>query len=151
MSVNFTSSNIVTVIVETIIASTVSSYSEFGSLESHEKSQNGRTTVSGGCVVYSLNVTLKIKDYSFQINRLLQTEVKRQKIQAKKEKNVNCVALQRQMESSQQRQTRLQHFSARKTICSQLETLEKSVIIILFFNLLTLVIFMKEDNISSHC
>ena len=42
--------------------------------------------VSGGCVVYSLNVTFR-KDYTFQINRLLQTEVKRWKIQAKKEKN----------------------------------------------------------------
>ena len=28
---------------------------------------------------------------------------------------------------------------------------EKRVIIILFFNLFTLVIFMKVDNISSHC
>ena len=37
--------------------------------------------------------------------------------------------LQRQMESSQQRQTRLQDISARKTICSQLETLEKRAII----------------------
>ena len=39
-----------------------------------------------------------------------------------------CMALQRQMESSQQRQARLQDVSARKTICSQLETLEKRVI-----------------------
>ena len=36
-----------------------------------------------------------------------------------------CIALQRQMESSHQRQTRLQDISAHKTICSQLETLEK--------------------------
>ena len=48
-------------------------------------------------------------------------------IQAKKEKN--AVALQCQMESSQQRQTRLQDISARKTICSQLETLEKGLLI----------------------
>ena len=33
-----------------------------------------------------------------------------------------------QIESSQQRQTRLLDISGRKTICSQLETLEKSVI-----------------------
>ena len=44
--------------------------------------------VSGGCVVYyCLNVTSRIKDYAFQINSLLQTEVKSGKIQAKKEKN----------------------------------------------------------------
>ena len=59
------------------------------------------------------------------------------------------MALQHQMQSSQQRQMRLQGISARKAICSQLETLEKSII--LFFNLFTLVIFMKVDNISSHC
>ena len=39
------------------------------------------------------------------------------------------MALQRQMESSQQRHTRLQDISARKAICSQLETLEKRAII----------------------
>ena len=51
-------------------------------------------------------------------------------------------------ESSQQRQTRLQDISARKAICSQWETLEKRAkFIILFFNLFTLVIFMKVDNI----
>ena len=38
------------------------------------------------------------------------------------------MALQHQMESSQQRQMRLQDISARKTICSQMETLEKRVI-----------------------
>ena len=108
--------------------------------------------VSGGCVVYCLNVTSRIKDYAFQINRLLQTEVKRRKIQAKKEKNAKYMALQRQMESSQQRQTRLQDISAHETICSQLETLEKRAIIYSFIlNLFTLVIFMKVDNISSHC
>ena len=81
--------------------------------KSHGKSRNGRTTtVSGG-----------------SINRLLQTEVKRRKIQAKNEKNANFMALQRQMESSQQRQMRLQDISARKAICSQLETLEKRAII----------------------
>ena len=63
------------------------------------------------------------------MNRLLQTEVKRQKIQAKKEKNEKFMALQHQMESSQQRQTRLQDISDRKAICSQLETLEKRAII----------------------
>ena len=84
--------------------------------------------VSGGCVVYCLNGTSRIKDYAFQINRLLQNEVKRRKIQAKKEKNAKCMALQRQMESSQQRQMRLQDILAHKTICSQLETLEKRVI-----------------------
>ena len=52
------------------------------------------TTVSGGCVVYCLNVTSGIKEYYFQINRLLQTEVKRQKTQAKKEKNAKFMALQ---------------------------------------------------------
>ena len=53
------------------------------------------------------------------------------------------------MESSQQRQTRLQDISARKAISSQLETLEKRAMIYhLFFNLFTLVIFMKVDNIS---
>ena len=74
-------------------------------------------------------VLMLLKDYAFQINRLLQTEVKRRKIQAKKEKNAKLMALQRQMESSQQRQTRLQDISARKAICSQLETLEKRAII----------------------
>ena len=81
--------------------------------------------VGGGCVVYCLNVTSRIKNYAFQINRLMQTEVKRRKIQANKEKNANFMALQRQMESSQQRPTRLQDISARKAICLQLETLEK--------------------------
>ena len=38
----------------------------------------------------------RIKDYTFQINRLLQAEVKRRKIQAK-EKNAKVIALQRQM------------------------------------------------------
>ena len=51
----------------------------------------------------------------------------------KKEKNAKIMALQRQMESSQQRQTRLQNISARKAICSQLETLEKRAIIMLNF------------------
>ena len=78
------------------------------------KNLNGRTTtLSGGCVVYCLNITSRIKDYAFQINRLLQTEVERRKIQAKKEKNAKFMALQRQMESSQQRQMRLQDISAR--------------------------------------
>ena len=57
------------------------------------------------------------------------TEVKRRKIQAEKEKNAKFMALQHQMESSQQRQTRLHDISARKAICSQLETLEKRAII----------------------
>ena len=39
------------------------------------------------------------------------------------------MALQRQMESSQQRQMRLQDISAGKAICSQLETLEKRAMI----------------------
>ena len=56
--------------------------------------------VSGGCVVYCLNVTSRIKDYAFQINRLLQTEAKRRKIQAKKEKNATFMALQLQMDAS---------------------------------------------------
>ena len=73
------------------------------------------------------------------MNRLLLTEVTTRKIQAKKEKNVKLMALQRQMESSQQRQTRLQDTLARKAICSQLETLEKRAII-LFFYLFTLVL-----------
>ena len=85
--------------------------------------------VSGGCVIYCLNVTSRIKDYAFQIKRLLQSEVKRRKIQAKKEKNAKCMALQRPMESSQQRQTRMQDISARKTICSQLETLKRGLLI----------------------
>ena len=61
--------------------------------------------------------------------RLLQTEVKRRKIQAKKEKNAKFMALQRQMESSQQRQTRFEDISDRKDICSQLEILKKRVIL----------------------
>ena len=79
--------------------------------------------------MYIFNVTSRIKDNAFQINRLLQTEVKRRKIEVKKQKNAKCIALQRQMESSQQRQTRLQDISAHKAICSQLETLEKRAII----------------------
>ena len=59
---------------------------------------------------------------------LLQTEVKRRKIQAKKEKNAKVMALQCQLESSQQRQTRLQDISHHKAICSQLETLDKRAI-----------------------
>ena len=45
--------------------------------------------------------------------------------------NEECklMALQRQKESSQQRQMRLQDISARKAICSMLETLEKRAII----------------------
>ena len=49
------------------------------------------------------------------------------------------MALQCQMEISQQRQTRLQDISDHKAICSQLETLEKRAIIynfILYFYLL---------------
>ena len=61
--------------------------------------------------------------------QLLQTVVKRQKIQAKKEKNAKCMALQCQMESSQQRQMRVQDISAHKAIYSLLETLEKRSII----------------------
>ena len=79
--------------------------------------------------MYIFNVTSRIKDNAFQINRLLQTEVKRRKIQVKKQKNAKFMALQRQMESCQQKQTRLQDISAHKTICSQLETLEKRAII----------------------
>ena len=75
-------------------------------------------------VLYILNVISMIKDYAFQINRLLQTEVKRRKIQVKKQKNAKFMVLQRQMESSQQRQTRLQDISALKAICSQFETLD---------------------------
>ena len=79
-----------------------------------------------------LNVTSRIKDYAFQINGLLQqSEVKRLKIQAKKEKNAKCMALHRQMESSQQRKTRLQDILAHKAICSKLETLENRAIFIL--------------------
>ena len=47
------------------------------------------TTVSGGCVVYCLNVTSRIKDYAFQINRLLQTEVKRQKFKPRRRRMQN--------------------------------------------------------------
>ena len=79
--------------------------------------------------MYIFNVTSRIKDNAFQINRLLQTEVKRRKIQVKKQKNAKFMALQCQMESSQQRQTRLQDISAHKAIYSQLETLEKRAII----------------------
>ena len=53
--------------------------------------------------VYCLNVTSRIKEYAIQINRLLQTEVIRRKNQAKKGKNAKFMALQCQMESSQQR------------------------------------------------
>ena len=48
---------------------------------------------------------------------------------SKKENNAKFKALQCQMESSQQRQIRLQDISARKAIYSQLETLEKRAII----------------------
>ena len=60
------------------------------------------------------------------------------------------MALQCQIELSQQRQMRLQNISDRKAICSQLETLEKRDIIYKkkFFKF-NLVIFMKVDNISS--
>ena len=83
-------------------------------------------------VLYILNVTYRTKDYAVQINKLQQTEVKRRKFQVNKQKNAKFMALQRQMESSQQRQTRLQDISARKAICSQLETLEKRAIIYQF-------------------
>ena len=39
--------------------------------------------------------------------------------------NAKCMAFQRQIESSQQRETRLQDISAHKANCSQLDTLEK--------------------------
>ena len=74
-------------------------------------------------IVLMLHPGLKIMPF-----RLLRNDVKRRKIQAKKEKNAKCMSLQHQMESSQQRQTRLQDISAHKTIYSQLETLEKRVI-----------------------
>ena len=66
---------------------------------------------------------------SFKLTGYCRPRSKDGKIQAKKEKNARFMALQRQMESSQQRQTRLQDISARKAICSQLETLEKRAII----------------------
>ena len=78
-------------------------------------------------IVLILHPGLKIMPFKFT-GYCMQNEVKRRKIQAKKEKNAKCMALQRRMESSQQRQTRLQDISAHKTICSQLETLEKRVI-----------------------
>ena len=77
--------------------------------------------------MYIFNVTSRIKDKAFQIIRLLQTEVKRRIIPVKKQKKAKFMALQ--MESSQQRQTKLQDISAHKAICSRLETLEKRVII----------------------
>ena len=79
-------------------------------------------------IVLMLHPRLKILPF-----RLLLAEVKRRKIQVKKEKNAKCMALQRQMESSQQRQTRLQDISDRKAICSQLEILEKRAIFYNFF------------------
>ena len=83
---------------------------------------DGRTTtVSGGCVVYCLNVTSTIKIMLFKLTdycRLRSKDGKfkprRRRIQAKKEKNAKFMALQRQMESSQQRQMRLQDISAHK-------------------------------------
>ena len=45
-------------------------------------------------VLYIFNVTSRIKDNAFQINRLLQTEVKRRKIEVKKQKNAKFMALQ---------------------------------------------------------
>ena len=55
------------------------------------------------------------------------------------------MALQFQMESSQQRQMRLQDISARKAICSQLETLEKRVIIYnLFYHIVDACVLSKE-------
>ena len=79
--------------------------------------------------MYILNVTSRFKDYAFQINRLLQTEVKRRKIQVKKQNNAKFMDIQGHMESFQQRQRRLQDISAHKAICSQLETLQKRAII----------------------
>ena len=45
--------------------------------------------VSGGCVVYCLNVTSRIKDYTFQINRLLQNEVKDGKFKPRRRRMQN--------------------------------------------------------------
>ena len=109
--------------------------------------------------MYILNVTSRIKDYAFQINRLLQTEVKRWKIQIKKQKNAKCMPLKHQMESSQQRQSRLQDISARKIICSQLDTLEKRAIIYNFVlyscdfhegrqHFITLLCFLKKEFLN---
>ena len=99
-------------------------------------------------IVLMLHPGLKI--VPFKLTGYCRLRSKRRKIQAKKEKNAKFMALQHQMELSQQRQTRLEDSSASKAICSQLETLEKRAKINhLFSNLFTLVIFMKVDNISS--
>ena len=62
---------------------------------SHGKSRRRTTMVSGGCVVYCLKFTSRIKDYGFQINRLLQTKVVRRKMQAKEGEECKMYGLQR--------------------------------------------------------
>ena len=76
-----------------------------------------------------LMVTSRIKIMPFKLTGYCRLRSKEGKFKPRKEKNAKFMALQRQMESSQQRQTRLQDFSAREAICSQLETLEKRAII----------------------
>ena len=74
-----------------------------------------------------LHPGLKIKP--FKLTGYCRLRSKDGKFKVKKQKNAKFMALQLQMESSQQRQTRLQDISAHKAICSQLETLEKRAII----------------------
>ena len=96
--------------------------------ESHGKSRNGRiTTVSGGCVVYCLNVTSRIKDYAFQINRLLHTEVKGGKFKPRRRRmQIFWLYSAKWSISTKTNEVAGQ---ALKAICSQLETLENRAII----------------------
>ena len=64
----------------------------------------------------------------FKLTGYCRMRSKDEKFKPRRRRMQTIMALQRQMESSQQRQTRLQDISAHKTICSQLETLEKRVI-----------------------
>ena len=75
-----------------------------------------------GAVLYILNVTSRIKDYAFQINRLLQTEVKRSQ-EAEECKIYGFTAPNGVISHKDKRD------SAHQAICSQLETLEKRAII----------------------
>ena len=84
--------------------------------------------------MYIVFVTSRIDDNAFQINRLLQTEVKRRKIQAKKEKNAKFMALQCQIESSQQRQRDCRIFQLVKEFVHGWRLEKRAIIYNLFFN-----------------
>ena len=81
--------------------------------------------------MYIFNVTSRIKDNAFQINRLLQTEVKRRKIQVKKQKNAKFIRMQNLWLYSAKLSHRNKHKHDCRTfqLIKQLETLEKRAII----------------------